>query len=228
MLTATPSQPTSASTMLHRTSSKPDFILKSSCGDLQSRLKVRKVLGVGDTTGLTCSSKISQILGQSDNVIFQLPPKLAAWLLLVTTLFSCFTVMGLLWPSYLRFILPGDLESTAHLATSYAFLATMLGLTLRSGDKTSLQLVLFSLALFHALSFLIALWLLKTSDAKLKSIISIILHLFCLLINIHFYRSINRAISPSLRHNKLKTYFNSMVSFPTQPTTDYHTGHESS
>jgi hypothetical protein len=29
----------------------------------------------------------------------------------------------------------------------------MLGLTLRSRDKTSLQLVLFSLALFHTLSF---------------------------------------------------------------------------
>lgn len=32
-------------------------------------------------------------------------------------------------------------------------LATILALALRSGDKTSLQLVLFSLALFHTLSF---------------------------------------------------------------------------
>ena len=66
---------------------------KSSCGDLQSRLKVRKVLGVGDTTGTTSSSKISQILGHSDHLIFQLPPKLATWLLLSTTLFSCLTLM---------------------------------------------------------------------------------------------------------------------------------------
>jgi hypothetical protein len=65
------------------------FFRKNSCGDLQSRLKARKVLGVGDTAG----SKISQILGHSDHLIFQLPPKLATWLLLTTTLFSCFSVM---------------------------------------------------------------------------------------------------------------------------------------
>lgn len=62
---------------------------KSSCSDLQSRLKVRKMLGVGDTAG----SKISQILGHSDHLIFQLPPKLTIWLLLSAVLFSCFTVM---------------------------------------------------------------------------------------------------------------------------------------
>ena len=66
---------------------------KSSCSDLQSRLKVRKVLGVGDTSGSICSSKISQILGQSDNLIFQLPQQLATWLLLTTILFSCLTMM---------------------------------------------------------------------------------------------------------------------------------------
>jgi hypothetical protein len=38
--------------------------------------------------------------------------------------------------------------------TEFIVLATILGLTLRSGDKTSLQLVLFSLVLYHALSFL--------------------------------------------------------------------------
>jgi hypothetical protein len=47
------------------------------------------MLGVGDTAG----SKISQILGHSDHLIFQLPPKLTAWLFITTTLFSCFTVM---------------------------------------------------------------------------------------------------------------------------------------
>jgi hypothetical protein len=124
----------------------------------------------------------------------------------------------------------------------------MLGLTLRSGEKRSLQLVLLSLALFHGLSFLskpllihknkslniiyyfylVALWLLKTSDTTIKSAMSIILHLFCLVINIHFYRSINRTVSPSLRNNKLKTYFNSMITFPSPSATDYNTGHESS
>ncbi|CAF3714212.1 unnamed protein product [Rotaria sp. Silwood1] len=194
---------------------------KSSCGDLQSRLKVRKVLGVGDTAG----SKISQILGHSDHLIFQLPPKLTSWLLLTTTLYSCFTVMGLLCPSYLRFILLGNFESTLHLATSYAFLATILGLTLRSGDKTSLQLVLFSLTLFHLLSFFISLWFLKTSDTKIKSMISLIFHLSCLLINAHFYLSIIRSVSLFRSYYKSKTFLESILSFPS--TADM-TEHDSS
>ncbi|CAF1917216.1 unnamed protein product [Rotaria magnacalcarata] len=201
---------------------------KSSCGDLQSRLKVRKVLGVGDATGSTSGSKISQILGQSDNLIFNLSPKLATWLFFVATFFSCFSVMGILWPSCLRLILPGGFESTMHLAASYAFLAAVLGLTLRSGDKTSLQLVLCSLILFHGLSFFISLWFLKTSITPIKSTISSILHLFCLLINTHFYRSTNRTVTSSFRLNKLKTYFSSMISFPTAPGMEYTAGNESS
>ncbi|CAF0854129.1 unnamed protein product [Rotaria sordida] len=201
--------------------SRDIFLRKSSCGDLQSRLKVRKVLGVGDTAG----SKISQILGHSDHLIFQLPPKLATWLLLTTTLFCCFTVMGLLWPSCLRFILLGNFESTLHLATSYAFLATILGLTLRSGDKISLQLVLFSLTLFHSLSFCISLWFLKTSDTKIKSMISLIFHLFCLLINAHFYLTIIRSVSLFRLYYKPKAFFSSILSFPSTPE---NIGHDSS
>ncbi|CAF1002438.1 unnamed protein product [Adineta steineri] len=208
--------------MLHQTSTKPDLFMKNSCTDLQSRLKIRKILGVGDTAG----SKVSQILGHSDHLVFQLPPKLAAWLLLTTTLFSCFTVMGLLWPSCLQFILPGGFESTLHLGTSYAFLATMLGLTLRSGDKTSLRLVLFSLALFHGLSFFISIWFLKTSDTKIKSMASLILHFGCLLINAHFYRSIIRSASSFRSHTKLKSYFHSILSFSS--SIDNNTGHDSS
>ncbi|CAF3593919.1 unnamed protein product [Rotaria socialis] len=201
---------------------------KSSCGDLQSRLKVRKVLGVGDATGSTSGSKISQILGQSDSLIFNLSPELATWLFFVAALFSCFSVMGILWPSCLRIILSGGFESAMHLAASYAFLAAVLGLTLRSGDKTSLQLVLCSLILFHGLSFFISLWFLKTGVTPVKSTIATILHLSCLLINTHFYRSTNRTVISSFRSNQLKTYFSSMISFPTAPAMERMVGSESS
>jgi hypothetical protein len=73
------------------------------------------------------------------------------------------------------------------------------------------------------MNFLVALWLLKTSDTKIKSIISIILHLFCLLINIYFYQSIKRTTSSSYRHSKLKTFFNSMFSFPISSTSTIET-----
>ena len=65
----------------------------------------------------------------------------------------------------------------------------------------------------HAVS-LAALWFVKTSDTKTKSIISLILHLACLFINLHFYRSMLRGVSSSRSTHKLKTYFNSILSFP--------------
>ena len=165
---------------------------KSSCGDLQSRLKVRKVLGVGDTAGSICSSKISQILGQSDHLLFQLPSQLAAWLVLSTMSFSCLSAMvteetcrcvnekKIEVISFLNRVSSGQrVYAFSCLAITnrrsiwrhptpvrisfiavvafilvFAVLAIILGLTLRSGNKSSLQLVLISLTLFHVLSFL--------------------------------------------------------------------------
>jgi len=174
---------------------------KSSCSDLQSRLKVRKVLGVGgETSGSTCSSKISQILGQSDHYVFQLPPKLATWLIIITIYFSSFTLMVIesavsilflfffiilifirrvfsvhhVYGCFCREILnrhyiwqllmPVGDERLIYFLFSFTcqtlflplifvlVLSTILALTLRSGDKICLQLVLFSLVCFHGLS----------------------------------------------------------------------------
>lgn len=133
---------------------------------------------------------------------------------------------------------------------TFLVLATILALTLRSGDKTCLQLVLFSLSFFHALSFisktfafsylmfidyreiLVAFWLLKTSDTRIKSIIAIIFHLTCLGINLHFSQSIKRTIPSSSRTNKLKSFFNSLLAFPSAASSSTiiestHTEHQS-
>ena len=158
---------------------------KSSCGDLQSRLKVRKVLGVGDASGSTASSKISQILGQSDHLIFQLPPNLATWLIVTTALFSCFTLTVGQMNTLRRGVIFIRRDSCGHPVYFWSYpvvwnrrftwqppmrvgerarwserlisieilvLTAILALTLRSGDKTSLQSVLFSLVCFHGLS----------------------------------------------------------------------------
>ncbi len=70
---------------------------------------------------------------------------------------------------------------------------------------------------------LVAIWFLKKSDMKIKSMASLILHLCCLLINTHFYRAIIRTVSSSSRsHNKLKTYFQSLLSFPSPMETAEH------
>ena len=123
-------------------------------------------------------------------------------------------------------------------------LTAILALTLRSGDKTSLQSVLVSLVFFHAISLFskslrlssasvkrnahcssVALWLLKTSDTRMKSTLATILHCSCLLINAHFYRTVT---TTSLRYHKLKSFLNSLTSFPSPATIDHTAGHDSS
>lgn len=70
----------------------------------------------------------------------------------------------------------------------------------------------------------VALWLLKTSDTRIRSTLATILHCSCLLINAHFYRTVT---TTSLRHHKLKTYLNSLMSFSSSSTTIEHTtGHD--
>jgi hypothetical protein len=59
----------------------------------------------------------------------------------------------------------------------------------------------------------------------MKSMASLILHLSCLLINAHFYRAIIRSVSSSRSHNKLKSYFHSILSFPSSIDVP---GHDSS
>lgn len=72
---------------------------------------------------------------------------------------------------------------------------------------------------------LVSLWFLKTSEMKLKSMASLICHLLCLLINAHFYQSIIRSVSLFRSYCKPKTYFSSILSFPSPIDNN---GHDSS
>ncbi|XP_066270735.1 tumor protein p53-inducible protein 11-like [Branchiostoma lanceolatum] len=74
-------QTTPSTTPSSSSSSSPPLLLrKESCGDLQSRLKTRKMLGVGeDDDGEIHRSKISQILGRSEHLKTRLPTGLRTW-----------------------------------------------------------------------------------------------------------------------------------------------------
>ncbi|XP_076450219.1 tumor protein p53-inducible protein 11-like [Babylonia areolata] len=72
---------------------------KQSTSDLQSRLKTRKVLGVGETDdGDVHRSKLSQILGHSDQLYIRLPWALRAWQLLMATFLTGTGLCALVFP----------------------------------------------------------------------------------------------------------------------------------
>lgn len=75
---------------------------KLSSSDLHSRLKTRKVLGVGETDdGDVHRSKLSQILGHSDQLYIRLPWGLRTWQLVLAVTFTVVSLWALVLPSHL-------------------------------------------------------------------------------------------------------------------------------
>lgn len=75
---------------------------KLSSSDLHSRLKTRKVLGVGETDdGDVHRSKLSQILGHSDQLYVRLPWGLRAWQFVLALSFTVVSLWALIMPSQL-------------------------------------------------------------------------------------------------------------------------------
>ncbi|XP_052825675.1 tumor protein p53-inducible protein 11 isoform X10 [Octopus bimaculoides] len=76
--------------------------LKHSSGDLHSRLKSRKLLGVGETDdGDIHRSKLSQILGHSDQLYVRLPSGLRVWQFTLALVFTVIAVWALVFPQHL-------------------------------------------------------------------------------------------------------------------------------
>jgi hypothetical protein len=74
---------------------------KLSSGDLHSRLKTRKLLGVGETAdGDVHRSKLSQILGHSEQLYTKLPRGLHVWLYINATAVSLLAAIAIVLPSY--------------------------------------------------------------------------------------------------------------------------------
>ncbi|XP_005109031.1 tumor protein p53-inducible protein 11-like [Aplysia californica] len=78
------------------------LLRKHSSGDLHSRLKTRKLLGVGETDdGDIHRSKLSQILGHSDQLYVKLPAGLRVWQVFVALMFTVIGLWALILPSHI-------------------------------------------------------------------------------------------------------------------------------
>ncbi|XP_071954934.1 tumor protein p53-inducible protein 11-like isoform X2 [Antedon mediterranea] len=87
------------------------FQRKQSSGDLQSRLKTRKLLGVGENEdGSVPVSKISQILGGDDNFLFAFPAGLKLWQVTTSFVFTLVSIMAIIFPSKLVVLYSSSLE----------------------------------------------------------------------------------------------------------------------
>ncbi|KAI2559546.1 TP53I11 isoform 20, partial [Pan troglodytes] len=81
----------------------PPLMKKHSQTDLVSRLKTRKILGVGgeDDDGEVHRSKISQVLGNEIKFTIREPLGLRVWQFVSAVLFSGIAIMALAFPDQL-------------------------------------------------------------------------------------------------------------------------------
>lgn len=137
---------------------------KLSSSDLHSRLKTRKVLGVGETDdGDIHRSKLSQILGHSDQLYVRLPWGLRVWQFVLAVSFTVASLWALVFPSQIfdvtleaeeaKYVtLPVRLYGTALLALSLFHWNT-----LHATDRDVIRVALLSSVIYFSLQTVVAL-----------------------------------------------------------------------
>ncbi|KAK2186335.1 hypothetical protein NP493_205g02000 [Ridgeia piscesae] len=131
---------------------------KHSSGDLHSRLKTRKLLGVGETDdGDVHRSKLSQILGHSEQLYIRLPRGLRIWQLVTAVIFTLLASWALLFPVSLYRHLVGEVANSVVVLPLRLYGAAMLSFavvlwsSLHSLDKDVIRWSLLASAIYFGL-----------------------------------------------------------------------------
>ncbi|XP_034305490.2 tumor protein p53-inducible protein 11 isoform X2 [Magallana gigas] len=136
---------------------------KHSSGDLHSRLKTRKLLGVGETDdGDVHRSKLSQILGHSDQLYIRLPPGLRIWQVAMAIIMTVMALWAFLFPRHLfTTMYEGEYENTLPIrlyGVALVCLSLMYWYTVNTVDKDMIRLLLLCSILFFTLHTIVMMW----------------------------------------------------------------------
>lgn len=105
---------------------EPEFYVpyrKHSSGDLQSRLKTRKILGVGETdNGDVHRSKISQVLGHNEHLFVKFPRCYWLWHLSMAIIFTAVGITNIFAPGGQEELRPEDKTSSDMMTRFYGSL----------------------------------------------------------------------------------------------------------
>lgn len=130
---------------------------KHSSGDLHSRLKTRKLLGVGETDdGDVHRSKLSQILGHSDQLYIRLPSGLRLWQIVLAVVFSVLSLWALLFPGHF-FKAVYDMDGSSYTfpirlyACALICISVIYWSTVQAADRDVIRMVLLSSVIFFTL-----------------------------------------------------------------------------
>ncbi|XP_052799687.1 tumor protein p53-inducible protein 11-like [Mya arenaria] len=146
---------------------------KHSSGDLHSRLKTRKLLGVGETDdGDVHRSKLSQILGHSDQLYIRLPNGLRIWQIFLATILSILALWALLFPSH-YFMTMYDVDGSTFTfpirlyACALICISVMYWSTVQASDRDVIRMTLLSSVVFFTLQTCVTFMSMVTSALSL-------------------------------------------------------------
>lgn len=109
------------SSFVHRIFNPPKLERKHSSGDLHSRLKTRKILGVGETdNGDIHRSKISQLLGHNEHLYVKFPRGFWIWHMMMAILITLQGLLALIAPQHFHMLIVQHLTENRSVDAMFA------------------------------------------------------------------------------------------------------------
>ncbi|XP_048113336.1 tumor protein p53-inducible protein 11-like isoform X1 [Alosa alosa] len=180
--------------------SHPPLMKKHSQTDLVSRLKTRKILGVGgeDDDGEVHRSKISQMLGNEIKFGLREPAGLRPWILFSAVVFTAVALMALTVPSQLYEIVFEEEQTATSLSVRlYGGALLSLSLIMWNGlyttEKVILQWTLLSEACYFAIQFIVtSITLIELGLFSNSAILLLLSRLLFLTVTLSYYYNLGR------------------------------------
>lgn len=178
----------------------PPLMKKHSQTDLISRLKSRKILGVGgeDDDGEVHRSKISQMLGNEIKFAVREPMGLRMWLLFCAVAFTVTAVLALIFPKQLyEAIFEEELTTIKIFVRLYGAtllsLAVILWIGLYTSEKIVIQWTLFTASCYLFNEFLVmSTTLLELGILPNAALLLLVSRVIFLVVNLSYYHHLGR------------------------------------
>ncbi|XP_036819583.1 tumor protein p53-inducible protein 11-like [Oncorhynchus mykiss] len=185
---------------------QPPLMKKHSQTDLVSRLKTRKILGVGgeDDDGEIHRSKISQMLGNQMRFGVREPIGLRIWILMSAVLFTTIALIALVFPSQLyEFVF--ELRTTRISIRLYGGALLSVSLIMWKGlytaEKAIIQWTLLTEACLLSVQFLVtSITLVELGLMSNSAILLLLSEVLFLIITLLYYYHLGRRTKKTQNH----------------------------
>ncbi|MBN3306716.1 tumor protein p53-inducible protein 11 isoform X2 [Amia ocellicauda] len=178
----------------------PPLMKKHSQTDLVSRLKTRKILGVGgeDDEGEVHRSKISQVLGNEIKFAVREPLGIRVWLLVSAVMFTVVSLMALTFPNQLYdAVFNQELTGTKMSIRLYGGALLSISLVMWNGlytaEKVIIQWTLLTETCYFGMQFLVtAITLIENGSMSNGAVLLLLSQVLFVAISLLYYYHLGR------------------------------------